>query len=138
MLFIEYEKLKKQYNTMQSICDGILREKEKYFTLTQPNAIRYDKVAVGGGEHDNLFDEYLSKCEEHKIDKRLSEAIKIVQARAELLALKERQLRDSRDINDVIYTMKYLDNAKPKTIAMALGYSESQVYRILVKIQEKI
>ena len=135
MIFQEYERLKKQFDNMQKICEQILTEKEKYFTRTQPNAIRYDKVSVTGGKKDNCFDEYLAECEKHKINQRLDEAIKIMQARGELLRLKEIELRASKDLNDIIYTMKFLDHAKPKTIAMALGYSESQIYRILEKMR---
>lgn len=138
MLFIEYEKLKQSYKAMQSVCDSILTEKEKYFTKTQPNAIRYDKVAVLGGKHDNGFDDYLEECEKHKIDKRLNEAINILHARAELLNLKEQELRASKDINDIIYVMHFLDGAKVLTISMALSYSQSQVYRIIEKIKKRI
>lgn len=137
MVYPEYESLKASYERMQSVCDGILKEKEKYFTKTQPNAIRYDKVAVTGGVQSNGFDEYLDECKEHKIDERLDEAIKILQARAELLRLKELDLRASKDINDIVYVMKFLDHAKPSTIAMALSYSESQIYRIIEKIQKR-
>ena len=138
MVFVEYENCKKTYDALQDICNSILTEKEKYFSKTQPNAIRYDKVAVAGGLHENGFDEYLAECEKRNIDRRLNEGISLLRARAELLRLKEIDLRASKDINDIIYTMKFLDNAKPKAIAMALGYSESQVYRLIQKIQERI
>ena len=137
-VFREYNRCKRAYDSMQAICNSILTEKERFFTRTQPNAIRYDKVAVEGGLHDNCFDEYLAECEKREIDKRLNEAIKLLQARAELLRLKEMELRASNDITDVVYTMKYLDNAKPKTIAMALAYSESQIYRIIEQIKREI
>lgn len=138
MVYIEYERLKKQYEFMQGICDQILREKERYFTKTQPNAIRYDRLNVKGGKKDNSFDEYLDDCDRHKIDQRLDEAIKTLKARAELVAIKEEQLRKSKELEDIVYTMKFIDSAKTKTIAMALGYSESQVYRIIEKIQKKL
>ena len=137
MVYPEFENLKESYERMQSVCDSILREKEKYFTKTQPNAVRYDRVGVAGGVHSNGFDEYLDECKEHKIDERLNEAISILQARAELMRLKELDLRASKDINDIVYVMKFLDNAKPSTIAMALSYSESQIYRIIEKIQKR-
>lgn len=137
MVCIEYERLKASYVRMQSVCDSILREKEKYFTKTQPNAIRYDNIGVAGGVRSNRFDEYLDECKDHKIDERLREAITILQARADLLRLKELELRASKDINDIVYVMRFLDNAKPSTIAMALSYSESQIYRIIEKIQKK-
>lgn len=138
MVFIEYEKLKKQYAYMQSICDQILTEKEKYFTQTQPKAIRYDKLNVEGGMMDNGFDDYLEDCERAKIDKRLNEAITILQARAQLVRIKEEELRASKDILDLIYVMHFLDGAKVHTIAIALSYSDSQVYRHIDKIKMRI
>ena len=138
MIYVEYEKLKRQYEYMHGVCDQILREKEKFFVRTQPNAIRYDKLNVAGGKRENGFDDYLDNCEHFKVEERLNEAIHILQARAELLRFKEEQLRKSKEIDDIIYTMKFLDNAKPRTIAMALGYSESQIYRIIERIHKNI
>ena len=138
MVFIEYEKLKKQYEHIQDVCDQILREKEAYFTKTQPNAIRYDKEHVKGGKHENGFDEYLEECEKHHINERLNEAISILQARGELLVLKEQELRASKDILDVVFVIKYLDNAKVCTIALALNYTETHIYRMLDKIKRMI
>ena len=138
-VFIEYDNFKHKYTEIQSKYNEILTEKENLFTRTQPNAIRYDKLQIEGGKlRENGFDEYLAECEKRNIDRRLNEGISLLRARAELLRLKEIDLRASKDINDIIYTMKFLDNAKPKTIAMALGYSESQVYRLIQKIQERI
>ena len=137
MVFIEYENLKAKYVSIQQICDQILQEKEKYFVRTQPDAIRYDKLNVAGGEKKNHFDEYLQNCESKRIDERLNEAVNILHARAELLKIKEQELRESKDIYDIVYTMKNLDNIKIHTIARALNYSESQIYRIIDKIQKR-
>lgn len=136
MVYVEYEKLKKQYDYMVGITDQILKEKENLFCKTQPNAIQYDKVSVTGGKHENGFDDYLEECEKRKIDKRLNEAICILNARAELVRLKEQELRASKEPIDVIYCMKVLDNVKVPTIAMALNYSEMQIYRFLNKIKK--
>lgn len=135
MVYKEFMKIKRQYDSMQSICDSILREKEALFTKTQPNAIRVDKMHVSGGKLENGFDKYMVECEKRQIDQRLNEAISILRARGELLSLKEQELRKSKELDDIIFVMKILDQAKVSTIAMALGYSESQVYRILEKIQ---
>ena len=135
MLFQEYEKLKRQYDYMQSICDQILKEKEFYFTKTQPSAIRYDKVSVTGGMHENGFDEYIEECQRHRVNERLNEAICILQARGELLSLKEQELRASKELLDIIYVMRFLDNAKVQTIAMALSYTETHIYRKIDEIR---
>ena len=139
MVCIEYERLKASYVRMQSVCDSILREKEKYFTKTQPNAIRYDKLQIEGGKlRENGFDEYLIAKEEDKIDERLAEARQLLEDRERLLKLKEKELRASKDKLDLIYCLRYVDNKRPYAIARSLNYSESQIYRILDKIQKEI
>ncbi len=137
-IFRDYEIYKSRYYQTQRVINDILTEKEKLFTKTQPNAIRYDKNAVQGGKRSNGFDDYLIKCEEQEIDKRLAEAKRLLFEREKLLILKERELRASRDKLDVVYRMRFLDDIKPQTIAMALAYSESQVYRLLEKIKKEI
>lgn len=137
-IFRDYEIYKSKYYQTQRAINDILTEKEKLFTRTQPNAIRYDKNTVAGGKQSNGFDDYLIECEEQELDKRLAEAKRLLFEREKLLLLKERELRASRDKLDVVYRMRFLDDIKPQTIAMALAYSESQVYRIIEKIRKEL
>lgn len=137
-VYIDYETYKRKYLEIQSKYNEILSEKESLFTRTQPNAIRYDKVQVQGGTYDNGFDEYMIAKEHDKIDERLMEAKQLLEDRERLLLLKEKELRASKDKLDQIYLMRYVDNKRPYAIARALNYSESQIYRILDKIQKDI
>lgn len=138
MVYLEYEKFKKKYIEIQNKYNDILTEKENLFTRTQPNAIRYDKLQVQGGVYGNGFDEYLIEKEQEKIDERLSEVRQLLEDRERLLKLKENELRASKDRYDIIYCMRYMDNKRPYVIARSLDYSESQIYRILDKIQKNI
>ena len=137
-VFIDYETYKCKYLEIQVTYNRILTEKENLFTKTQPNAIRYDKVQVQGGKYGNGFDEYLIAKEKKKIDERLAEARQLLEDRERLLKLKEKELRASKDKLDLIYCMRFVDNKRPYAIARALNYSESQIYRILDKIQKEI
>ena len=137
-VFIDYEIYKCKYNEIQIKYNEILTEKENLFTRTQPNAIRYDKLQVQGGTLDNGFDEYLIAKEKAQIDERLTEARQLLEDRERLLKLKEKELRASKDNLDLVYCMKYVDNKRPYAIARAMNYSESQIYRILDKIQKDI
>lgn len=137
-VFIDYEIYKCKYLEIQSKYNEILTEKENLFTKTQPNAIRYDKEHVQGGTYGNGFDEYLIAKEHDKIDERLIEARQLLEDRERLLKLKEKELRESKDKMDLIYCMRYVDNKRPYAIARSLNYSESQIYRILDKIQKEI
>ena len=137
-VFIDYETYKCKYLEIQVKYNEILTEKENLFTKTQPNAIRYDKVQVQGGKYGNGFDEYLIAKEKKKIDERLAEARQLLEDRERLLKLKEKELRASKDKLDLIYLMRFVDNKRPYAIARSLNYSESQIYRILDKIQKEI
>ena len=138
-VYIDYEIYKCKYLEIQAKYNEILTEKENLFTKTQPNAIRYDKLQIEGGKLvGNGFDEYLIAKEEDKIDERLTEARQLLEDRERLLKLKEKELRASKDKLDQIYCMRFVDNKRPYAIARALNYSESQIYRILDKIQKDI
>jgi len=137
-VYIDYEIYKCKYLEIQIQYNEILTEKENLFTKTQPNAIRYDKVQVQGGTYGNGFDEYLIAKEKEQIDERLAEARQLLEDREKLLELKEKELRASKDKLDLIYCMRYVDNKRPYAIARSLNYSESQIYRILDKIQKEI
>lgn len=137
-VYIDYDIYKCKYLEIQIQYNEILTEKENLFTRTQPNAIRYDKVQVQGGTYGNGFDEYLIAKEKEQIDERLSEARQLLEDRERLLKLKEKELRASKDKLDLIYCMRYVDNKRPYAIARCLNYSESQIYRILDKIQKEI
>lgn len=96
MLYNEYEQLRIKYYEAQNKCDEILSEKEALFQLTQPKAITLDKEKVSGGGGNNIFDTYLIKKEEKKIDQRLEEANNILKNRKQLLEIKEQELRKSK------------------------------------------
>lgn len=138
-VYIDYELYKIKYLEIQAKYNDILTEKENLFTKTQPNAIRYDKLQIEGGKlRGNGFDEYMIAKENAKIDERLIEARQLLGDRERLLKLKEKELRASKDKLDRIYCMRYVDNKRPYAIARALNYSESQIYRILDKIQKDL
>ncbi len=137
-VYIDYETYKCKYLEIQKKYNAILSEKENLFTKTQPNAITYDKVQVKGGKLMNGFDEYLIAKEKEQIDERLAEARQLLEDRERLLKLKEKELRASKDKLDLVYCMRFVDNKRPYAIARCLNYSESQIYRILDKIQKEI
>ena len=138
MVYLDYEVFKIRYYDTQRKYNEILSEKEELFTRTQPNAIRYDTDKVSGGGGTNLFDEYLIAKEEKQIEQRLAECESLLIKRKKLLEAKEYELRVSKDTIDKIYTRRYLDKMRVNRIASMIGYSESQVYRILQIIEKSL
>ena len=138
MIYPIYEEFKSKYYETQKEYDNILSEKEKLFALTQPSAVKFDKEVVSGGVKDNTFDKYLILKEEKKIDQRLEEIKAILDDREHLLKQKEKELKESTNIQDKIYKYKYIDKLKIYKIAKLVGYSEPQVYRILKTIRSSL
>ena len=137
MVYPEYEQYKSKYLEIQSKYNEILLEKENLFTKTQPNAITYDKDKVQSCNFSNSFDDYVIEKEKKRIDERLKEAKHIVDERLYLLRIKEIDLRQSRDKYDRVYVYKYIDGFKIYQIAKVLNYSQSQVYRMIERIEKK-
>lgn len=138
MLYIDYELFKQKYLDTQRRYDEILSEQEELFARTQPQAVQFDKEPCTGGNKGSLFDGYLIEKERKRIDERLTETKFILNERKELLRLKEQELRNSNDIHDKIYRLRYISHWKVQKISRETGYSESQVYRILGVISSQI
>ena len=138
MIYLEYEKYKKEYYETQKIYNEILNEKERLFLITQPKATKYDKEIVSGGKADNKFDNYLIQSERKKIDSRLKEVEEILDKRRILFLSKEKDLRESKEVEDIIYVLRYIDKLKIHKVCYMSHYGEAQVYRILKNIRENI
>lgn len=138
MLFLEYEILKQKYLDAQEQYEEILNEKEVLFARTQPNGVRYDKEKVSGGSHGDPFADYLTEKERRRIDERLAEAKTLVDERLEIMKRKEHELRLSDGLYDTVYRCRYIDRSHVKKIAKIIGYSRSQTYRVIERIDETI
>ena len=135
-LFASYEQTKRRYIETQRLLETILNEKEELFTRTQPKAVVYDKEKVTGGKNENAFEDYIIAKERKQIDQRLQEARSLAEDRKNLLALKESDLRGSKDIRDKIYTAKFIDRYRNYKIARMFHYSRSQIDRYLSFIRK--
>lgn len=138
MVFLEYERAKNKYSKAQMWLDDALTEQERLLTKTMPNAIRYDRVNVKSSPNGNVLDDYVIAKQEKKIDNKIFRMRQLLSDREKLLKLKEKELRVSKDKLDQIYCMRFVDNKRTYLIAKTLNYSESQIYRILDKIQKEI
>lgn len=93
---------------------------------------------TGGGQKVNKAEEYVISMEQLMIKARLAEARAVLNNRKILLDLKEEELRKSRDIFNMIYTLKWVDNLKSELIIEETGYSRSQVYNIINQLERQL
>ena len=138
MLYVEYNQLRTKYILVQMQYDAILSEQEELFLRTQPTGVNFEKERVTGGDQANPFDAYLIAKEQKRIDERLSEIKSILDDRKELLDLKERELRASKDWNDIIFKYYYLDNLSITKIENRIPYSRVQIWRKLNEIKANL
>lgn len=137
MVYVQYEQYKARYNDLQNIFASLLLEKERLFTQTLPNAIRYDKDNVQSSIDGNVLETYVIRLEDSGIDERIDKLRQTLSDWEILLDAKERDLRKSKDKYDRVYTFKYLDGYGIKKICKIMSYSRSQTYRIINQIEKK-
>ena len=138
MIYLDYEAARLRYERARGVVNEILTEQEELFRMTQPGAIRYDKEKVDGGSAPDMFEKYLSKKAELKIDERLDEAREICDGRRHEMKELEDELRASKDARDRIYLLRYVEHVRVYKIASSVHFSEAHVYRILRKIDKMI
>lgn len=138
MLYKEYEEYKTKYYEAQKTYNEILTDKETLFAKTQPQATNYQKELVVGGTPSNAFDNYVIEKEKKKIDERLEEARSILEDREKLLKLKEHELKESKDWNDIIYILYYIEKLSVYKIERRVPYQKSQIYERLNVIKQNI
>ena len=135
MVYPEYEKTKSRFYDSQRKFAQLLMEKERIFANTLPSGIRYDKDVVQVTLSDPM-ERYVGDLED--IEKKLTQVRDAVKDWEILLSVKERELRESKEIPDKVYVMKYLDKMSVGKIAYLISYSKRQVFRILKKIDKSI
>lgn len=136
-VFVEYEIIKAKLRRAEMTYSGIINERDAIFQRTQPKSTDPAGERVTGGGGGDVYAEYLAEKTRRRIDERLEEAIKAMADNSKLRWMKEKELRDSNDTMDRVYTMTYIDNLKISRIARDLNYSKSQIYRILKKIEKR-
>ena len=135
MVYPEYVQLKSKFDFAQEKHARLLEQKEKIFTDTLPSGIRYDKDVVQVTPSCPL-DKYVEELE--RTEKEISKNRDSLKDWEILLTFKERELRKSKEIPDMIFVLKYLEGVSSGRIPSLVNYSKRQTYRILDKIEKTV
>lgn len=136
--YLDYELKMEKYVQSMEIYEALLHEKESIYSRFLPHPADMTIDRVDGGVERNAFDDYLVIIERTRINERISEQADIVSIREQLKNKALTSLERSNNLYDKIYRYKHLDNWRIHKIARYIGYSDSQVYRILDKIKDAI
>lgn len=136
--YVDYERFKARYQRIQTMFADVLLEKERLFTKTLPNAITYDKDLVSHSVDGNPLEMYVLACEDEKLDEKLAKYRQYINDWYVLMAVKERDLRASKAIDDRIYVCRYLDGYGIGRMIGELHYSKPSIYRRLKTISRNL
>ena len=140
MVYLEHRKRYVEYKQACNDLQTILDEWTLAFQRTLPKISYGDKVQ---GNPVNKIEEYIIEVEEKGLQQRKEKAEQIIDGRVKLLNLAEQDLRKSKNIYDLIYTLKWVDGLRPKDVyrkldLMGMNYSTSQIYEITKRIRAQI
>lgn len=140
MKYLEHRKRYVEYQQAQEDLNQILNEWTLAFQRTIPKISYGDKVQ---GNPVNKTEEYVIEIENKGLRQRKQIAEQIIDGRYKLLEMAETELRKSKNIYDLIYTCKWVDDMRPKDIyrkldLMGMNYSNSQIYEITKRIKAQI
>ena len=135
-LFIEYEEIKQKYKVAKSKYDSLLEKKAMLIIQTQPKSMDLSKEITSGGRIVNKFDDFVQRLE--KLDPEIQIARNERDLQEYFLKKKEIELRDSENIYNQVYYLRYVKKHKIKPICIKINYSKRQTYRYLEEIDEKI
>ncbi len=138
MVYIEYNKCKKNYNKTYNNLNNYIDKKTMLFIKTLPSAVKVKGETITGGIHENPFELYVQKKDELDLDRKILEAQSILNESKRLLDIKELELRQSKDWYDIIYCYYFLDGLTIRAIARKIPYSKSQISRIIKNILKNL
>lgn len=134
-LFIEYEKLYKEYKEAKKEYEKALNKKAEYLYSILPGANKSDGQGTFTFKISNKPLNYTIQITE--IEKEIEVRRNLQDNILYRLKLKELELRDSKNILDKIYVMRFIDRIKVRHIAYKINYSTRQTYRIIEELKEK-
>lgn len=144
-LYLIHRKYYLAFLAAQNAVEKIIDEKEMLLAQVQPKSslAEHDREfmpgnVAGGKATMHKAEAYAIQVEQRAINTRLAEAKSVLAERYMLLLQKEDELRKSRDIYNMVYTLKWVDGLKADMIVQETGYSRSQVYNIIGHITKQI
>lgn len=137
-LYIEYYIAEMQVRIATEEVKSVIDEKTRLYQKTQPSSPIMDSERVDGGKSVNQIEEYVESMEQKKIEEKLARAESILNDRITVLDSLRKQLMQSKEPENQVFYYKYLMYLKPYQIAIKINYSDSQTYRILKRIKQKL
>lgn len=133
-MYVQHMELMRARDGARQRLIGLLQEKERLFQMTQPGAIRYDKVKVLSSNTASPLEEYVTRME--RLNPQIDRAQQMLEQWDMAVDEHLREMRKSRDVLDVIYVAWKVDHRSVQQIARKVNYSVPHVYYLRKKIEK--
>ena len=138
MLYLNYIQLSSRHRHFQAVYEGLCDERERLLSAAMPHGTRLDGCKVSGSGFSRMIEDSVIRVELSHIDRQIQEARSILDDWEFVKACALDDLRNSDDLHDKVFCYRYVDRRKAEWISSMIGLSESQVYRIIQKIQKNL
>lgn len=128
----QYQSAWLEYRRSDARLKALADQREELEVSLGPSAIRYDKDIVQTSREDHTT-AVLAKLAD--LDILIAQANETVRIREGILRRQRLILESSAEIHDRIYVLYFLKHHGVRRIARQIGYSRSQVFRIIQKMR---
>ena len=135
-LYEEHYELMKDYNRAKKDYEKALDKKVMLFYRTQPGAIKPKDIVNNISPRSDKYLKYSADLEILEFD--IENNRNILEVRELRLKLKEKELRESKEILDKIYVLYFLKRMKVKHIAIKVNYTREWTYELVNKIKSNL
>lgn len=132
MIWEDYSSVQLEYRRAENRLRRLADQREELEVSLGPSAIRYDKDIVQTSREDYTT-AVLAKLAD--LDILIAQANETVRIREGILRRQRLILESSAEIHDRIYVLYFLKHHGVRRIARQIGYSRSQVFRIIQKMR---
>lgn len=138
MYYLEYHHLLKKYKQAENNYYNALDKQNKLLYNVLPHAVENKEVInhLNQISYDTSLIDYADKIKD--VDNLVNETRNTKDMLAYELKDKEKKLRQSKDIYDKVYVLKWMEHKKPKYFCRSIGYSRRQVYRFIDEIKKNM
>lgn len=135
-MWYEYRKAIEELDQAQKDLKEVLDLQEECFQMTQPKSVQTDRDG-GSAVYIDKTAEYLERVEKMALRERLQTAREALAAKRERVEAVTILLKASDLLDDRIFYLRYIEHTPPQDIASKMHYSQSYVYRMLKKFEER-
>ena len=136
--YIFLDKLKKMTDDLEEDYAKTLQIKKEIFRITQPKSPTYSDVKIQNDNIRDKFGEYVELIEAMQIEKRLYLLEKSINDCKHIIRRKEEELRNSKDYDDKIYCLWFLDGKSVKQIGDIICYQKTAVYEAIKRVKNNL